>query len=81
MASTFGSFYQRFSNQLYFQKRRIFISSAFCAMYFGTCYKAIGWDNEILRMGVAGSLANITVETSFHFIDTVNIRSKAVQGA
>lgn len=30
-------------------------------------------------MAVAGSLANICVETSFHFIDTVNIRTKAVQ--
>lgn len=28
-------------------------------------------------MGVAGSLASVLVETSFHLIDTVNIRSKA----
>ena len=28
-------------------------------------------------MGVAGSLANLIVESKFHFIDTVNIRSKA----
>jgi hypothetical protein len=32
-------------------------------------------------MGVAGSLANLTVEAGFHFFDTVNIRSKAAQGA
>jgi len=28
-------------------------------------------------MGVAGSLANVAVETCFHFADTVNIRAKA----
>jgi hypothetical protein len=28
-------------------------------------------------MGVAGSIANVAVETSFHVIDTVNIRAKA----
>ena len=28
-------------------------------------------------MGVAGSIANLLVETSFHVIDTVNIRAKA----
>ena len=32
-------------------------------------------------MGVAGSLATICVETSFHFVDTVNIRSKAMLDA
>lgn len=31
-------------------------------------------------MGIAGSLANLAVESGFHFIDTVNIRSKAIQG-
>jgi len=32
-------------------------------------------------MGVAGSLANICVETGFHFVDTINIRSKAASSA
>ena len=72
--------WQRLSNQLYFQKRRIFVSGLFCAGYIATCHNALTWQNEILRMGVAGSLANILVETSFHFIDTVNIRSKAQSG-
>lgn len=31
-------------------------------------------------MGVAGSLANTVCETSFHLVDTVNIRSKAMSG-
>ena len=56
------------------------VSGLFCTGYVATCYSALGWQNEVLRMGVAGSLANIFVESSFHFIDTVNIRSKAIQG-
>jgi hypothetical protein len=31
-------------------------------------------------MGVAGSLAHGTVEALFHFVDTVNIKSKAAEG-
>jgi len=27
-------------------------------------------------MGVAGSLANVSVEAGFHFIDTINVRAK-----
>jgi hypothetical protein len=50
---------------------------AFVGAYSGTCYTALKWNNDILRMGVAGSLANVLVETAFHVIDTVNIRSKA----
>ena len=55
------------------------VSSTFCGFYGYTCYDARSWDNEILRMGMAGSLANIICDTSFHLVDTVNIRSKAVQ--
>ena len=80
MASTFfgsSAMAKRLHNQLYFQRRRILVSGAFCGAYAYTCYDALSWKNEVLRMGVAGSLANIAVETSFHFIDTVNIRSKA----
>jgi len=32
--------------------------------------------SEILRMGIAGSLTNVVCEILFHFVDTVNIRSK-----
>lgn len=46
-------------------------------VYFGTCYHAKNWQNEILRIGIAGSLANVVVECGFHFADTVNIRTKA----
>lgn len=31
----------------------------------------------MLRFGIAGSIANVTIESVFHFADTVNIRAKA----
>ena len=65
------------SNSIYFQKRRILLSGAFLSSFGAACYNAQNWNYEILRMGVAGSLAYTVVETSFHFIDTINIRSKA----
>ena len=34
-------------------------------------------ENEILRIALAGCISHTTVETGFHMIDTVNIRSKA----
>jgi hypothetical protein len=36
-------------------------------------------ENETLRMGFAGSIAHGTVEGLFHFVDTVNIKSKAAE--
>ena len=36
--------------------------------------------NEIVRMGIAGSLANTIVESMFHFADTVNVRAKTSSG-
>ena len=58
-------------------KRQAAVSVAFVTGYTGICYNARTWKNDILRIGVAGSIANMLVETSFHVIDTVNIRSKA----
>ena len=78
MSSTILS---RLHNSLYFQRRRIFVSGSFCLIYATICYSALSWQNEVLRMGVAGSLANLMVESKFHFIDTVNIRSKAMKGS
>ena len=40
-------------------------------------YMGILIENEIIRMGIAGSLANIICESAFHAVDTVNIRAKA----
>jgi Mitochondrial carrier protein len=36
--------------------------------------------NEILRLGFAGSLANVAIESMFHFADTVNVRAKTSEG-
>lgn len=33
--------------------------------------------NEAVRVAIAGCLAHLAVESGFHMIDTVNIRSKA----
>jgi hypothetical protein len=34
-----------------------------------------------MKIGIAGSLAQGTVEAAFHFIDTVNIKAKAGEGS
>ena len=49
----------------------------FCGGYSIMAYKGILIENEIIRMGIAGSLANIICESAFHAVDTVNIRAKA----
>ena len=53
------------------------IGAAFCGGYSWICYKSLTIENEVIRMGVAGSLANIVCESAFHAVDTVNIRAKA----
>lgn len=68
-------------NFLYFHRRRIIVAAAFCSAYGYLSYKAISPTcNEILRMGVAGSIANVTIESLFHFADTVNVRAKTSDG-
>jgi len=61
---------------MYFHRRRIAVATSFSALYGLCCYKSIGNSNEVFRMGVAGSLANVIVEAGFHFVDTVNVRTK-----
>lgn len=68
---------RNFRNFLYFYRRRVFFNSVIFAGYSKVCYDAQTWENETLRMGVAGSMAQGTVEALFHFVDTVNIKSKA----
>ena len=53
------------------------MAGVFCSFYLLASYKALKCDNEIVRIGAAGSLASIICECSFHFVDTVNIRAKA----
>lgn len=61
---------------MHFHRRRIFVATSFIGVYTFLCKKGVTFENEILRMGVAGSLANVIVETGFHFVDTVNVRLK-----
>ena len=53
------------------------MTGAFSSLYLCACFNALSWENEILRMGIVGSLASIVCDTSFHFVDTLNIRAKA----
>jgi hypothetical protein len=71
---------QSFCNFLWHYKERVALHSIAISAYGTLCYKARKWENETLRMGVAGSLAHGTVEALFHFVDTVNIKSKAAEG-
>ena len=66
-----------FGNFLYFHRRRLIFNTSALIAYSTVCYKARNWDSEIIRMGIAGSMAHGTVEALFHFVDTVNIKSKA----
>lgn len=64
-------------NFLHFYRKRILLNTLAATGFFSVCSRAKKWENETLRMGVAGSMAHGTVEAGFHFIDTVNIKSKA----
>ena len=61
---------------MHFHRRRIFVATSFIGVYTILCKRAVTFEDEILRMGVAGSLANVIVEAGFHFVDTVNVRLK-----
>ena len=70
-------FTRRILNLLHFHRKQAMVASGFigCTSIIG--YKSLELENEILRMGVAGSIANIISESAFHAVDTVNIRAKA----
>ena len=63
-------------NFAFFHRKRILIAGAFCGSYALVCKKTVNHPNELLRMGIAGSFAHVTVEAMFHFVDTVNVQSK-----
>jgi Mitochondrial carrier protein len=68
-------------NFIHFHRRRILVAATFTGCYSYLCYKATSPTyHDILRMGVAGSLANVVVESAFHFADTVNVRAKISDG-
>ena len=68
---------RKFLNILHFNRKQALVGAGFVGGYSWICYKSLKIENEIIRMGVAGSLANIVCESSFHAVDTVNIRAKA----
>lgn len=63
-------------NFVYFHRRRIMVASTFVGCYTLLAKKAVTHENEIIRMGIAGSVAHVTVEAMFHFVDTVNVQAK-----
>jgi hypothetical protein len=65
---------------IHFHRSRLIGNTLALAFYGGICYKAKTSKSEVVRMGVAGSMAHGTVEALFHFVDTVNIKSKAQVG-
>jgi hypothetical protein len=68
---------RQIQNFIYFHRRRIGINALAVTTFGGLAYKCQGHPNENLRMAFGGCIAHVAVETSFHMMDTVNIRSKA----
>lgn len=63
-------------NFLHFHRRRIITGGTFTGLYALALKYTTDSPSELLRMGMAGSLANLAVEAGFHFVDTVNVRAK-----
>ncbi len=74
--STTNSLSKRLFDFMYFHRKRIGIASVVTAGYLALSERAIYAKSDLYRMGVAGSLATMVMETTHHFVDTVNIRSK-----
>lgn len=53
----------------------LFVAS-FTGIYMYSIYRAHSSENEVLRIGAAGSLTTLIGESSFYFIDAINARSK-----
>lgn len=56
------------------------VGAIFCSGYSLVCCRAKSQESEALRLGIAGSLANMLCETNFHVIDTINTRMKVRSG-
>lgn len=61
---------------MHFHRRRVCVAGSFVSVYGLVCHHYTDHPMEIVRMGIAGSLANLVVESMFHFVDTVNVRAK-----
>ena len=57
-------------------KKRILIAIGFVGSYSYVCKKTVNNKSESIRLAVAGSLANMICEVTFHIIDTINVREK-----
>jgi hypothetical protein len=63
-------------NFMHFHRRRLCVAGGFLTVYGSVCKYSINSNNEIFKLGMAGSLAHVIVEAGFHFVDTVNVRTK-----
>jgi hypothetical protein len=52
--------------------------AAFSSIYLLFSHQAIGFESEVFKLAIAGSLANVVSDSCFHFIDVININKKAV---
>lgn len=71
-----GQHAKRGLNFMHFHRRRLLVSASFLSVYSFMCNKSINSPSEILRLGIAGSLTHLVVESMFHFVDTVNVQAK-----
>lgn len=53
--------------------------TSFTGVYLFSMYKAHSSDNEVLRIGAAGSVTTLVGESSFYFIDAISARSKVLK--
>ena len=65
-------------NKFITNRRQIRAAAVFCGFYTCILYKGLSLENEVIRIGIAGSLATVICDSCFHVVDTVNIRAKAV---
>ena len=52
--------------------------ASFTGTYIYSIYRAHKSENEVLRIGAAGSITTLIGESSFYFIDAINARSKVL---
>jgi hypothetical protein len=60
------------------QFRYYLFLGSFTGVYLLSIYMAHKSENEVLRIGAAGSITTLIGESSFYFIDAINARSKVL---
>ena len=65
-----------FSHLLHQYRNRLLTFGIFTGLYMSTLRYTKHSPSEYIRMGMAGSLASITVDSLCHIVDTVNVRAK-----